>query len=376
MFGSVILDVLIGLMLVFVLLSVVTSTIQESLAGARHRRARTLLRGINELLRNDALVADFYRHPRIAALYRGSYDDAKRSGKLPSYIPADAFASALLDMAARGRRQDNALQSGSEANALTLQTVRQHIANLGDMQVQRLVLSAVDTAQGDLTRAQMSIEAWFNGAMDRVSAWYKRETQMYLFLIGLVVAVLLDVDTLHVAGELYRDPARRDVAVAMATAVTQESRRAIGTDSAGAVRDSTLAGLAKAAVDSIQQLGFPVGWSDTEQDAIGAHIRKSWFGWLLSAVAVSFGAPFWFDLLNKVMVIRSTVKPREKSREEGSEDRGGKSGSGGAPPPAPPPTQITIIGGTGAVTTGVPGAAHADGPAHEWAAGNPQGGVL
>jgi hypothetical protein len=44
-------------------------------------------------------------------------------------------------------------------------------------------------------------------------------------------------------------------------------------------------------------------------------------GWLLTAGAISLGAPFWFDLLNKFMVIRSTVKPHEKSLEEGSEDR-------------------------------------------------------
>ena len=50
-----------------------------------------------------------------------------------------------------------------------------------------------------------------------------------------------------------------------------------------------------------------------------------WFmagaGWLITALAVMLGAPFWFDVLNKFMVIRSTVKPREKSQEEGSEDR-------------------------------------------------------
>jgi hypothetical protein len=50
-------------------------------------------------------------------------------------------------------------------------------------------------------------------------------------------------------------------------------------------------------------------------------ILNSLFGWLLTAVAVTFGAPFWFDTLNKIMVIRSTVKPREKSPEEYSEDR-------------------------------------------------------
>ena len=49
-------------------------------------------------------------------------------------------------------------------------------------------------------------------------------------------------------------------------------------------------------------------------------LATHWLGWLLTAFAVSFGAPFWFDLLNRFMVVRSTVKPKEKSPEEGSKD--------------------------------------------------------
>jgi hypothetical protein len=41
-------------------------------------------------------------------------------------------------------------------------------------------------------------------------------------------------------------------------------------------------------------------------------------GWLITALAVSLGAPFWFDMLNKFIVVRSTVKPHEKSLEEKS----------------------------------------------------------
>jgi len=43
-------------------------------------------------------------------------------------------------------------------------------------------------------------------------------------------------------------------------------------------------------------------------------------GWLVTALALSLGAPFWFDLLNKFIVVRSTVKPKEKSPEEQSKD--------------------------------------------------------
>jgi DNA repair exonuclease SbcCD ATPase subunit len=53
---------------------------------------------------------------------------------------------------------------------------------------------------------------------------------------------------------------------------------------------------------------------------IGNLIYAHWLGWLLTAMAVSLGAPFWFDTLNRLMVIRSTVKPHEKSREQESKD--------------------------------------------------------
>jgi hypothetical protein len=43
-------------------------------------------------------------------------------------------------------------------------------------------------------------------------------------------------------------------------------------------------------------------------------------GWLLTGMAISLGAPFWFDTLNKFMVVRSTIKPQEKSQIEQSKD--------------------------------------------------------
>jgi hypothetical protein len=49
-------------------------------------------------------------------------------------------------------------------------------------------------------------------------------------------------------------------------------------------------------------------------------LYSHWLGWLISALAISLGAPFWFDTLNRIMVIRSTIKPHEKSREQESKD--------------------------------------------------------
>jgi hypothetical protein len=74
-------------------------------------------------------------------------------------------------------------------------------------------------------------------------------------------------------------------------------------------------------------LGLPIGWgSETDPrlnwgaTSLGQKLKDHILGWILTALAISLGAPFWFDLLNKFIVIRSTVKPKEKSPEEKSKD--------------------------------------------------------
>jgi hypothetical protein len=70
----------------------------------------------------------------------------------------------------------------------------------------------------------------------------------------------------------------------------------------------------------------PQQCQDQEQDtrAFPTDTGQAWFrvfGWLFTAAALSLGAPFWFDVLNKFMVVRSTVKPKEKSQPEASKDK-------------------------------------------------------
>ena len=97
----------------------------------------------------------------------------------------------------------------------------------------------------------------------------------------------------------------------------------------------------------LEDLHLPIGWSKgwgapltrLERNDEGFSPWNDVFGpligWLITAFAATLGAPFWFDVLNKFMVIRSTVKPREKSQEEGSEDRPATSSRPTASPTAP-----------------------------------------
>ena len=320
MFGSAILDTVIGLVLVFLIFSLIASALREVVEQVVKLRAVDLERGIGELLagKNPALLQRIYTHPFVSALYRGEYSSKMAKRDLPSYIPLSNFALALMDEVVRGRK-DGTFDATAAAPVITLLELRRSVANIDNANVQRVILSALDTAQGDLGRAQETIEAWYNSAMDRVSGRYKKRTQFVLLIIGMLIAMVGNVNPVRIARYLYHDKTARDVVVAEAGAVAKDP------SISNARPDSLLA-----RVDKLNlPMGWPQGlWKGVEVEATttapgtvdGLNLIIAVAGWMMTALAISFGAPFWFDLLNRMMVIRSTVKPHEKSPEEGSED--------------------------------------------------------
>jgi len=242
----------------------------------------------------------------------------------------------LLDLAAKGPVTDE-VSSDPSAPVLSLESVRASVLNLKNPPVQRALLAAIDTAQGDLDRARTNIEAWFDSAMDRVSGWYKRTTQWIIFSIALVLSVGLNIDTLAIADYLYRHDTARGAVVALAeNAVNNQSGAAITYNEAA---------------EQLRSNVLPIGWSGAWErtETADTWYASVWriagpiLGWLITALAATLGAPFWFDLLNKIMVIRSTVKPHEKSREEASEDRQSKVVQAQPAPPQPSTVSPPIV---------------------------------
>jgi hypothetical protein len=219
--------------------------------------------------------------------------------------------------------------------ALSVQTLRDSARRVPSPLVRRALLTALDQSHGDLARVEANLMAWFDGTMDRVSGWYKRRTQIWLFGIGLVSAVALNVNTLTIAEHLANDDMARNALVERATRIVEAEQQAAAAPAAQPA-DAAAQGdaVANARADlerfrgEMAAINVPIGWDRAPQEPLPRG-SVEWFGWLarqvaglfLTAFAVTLGAPFWFDLLNKIMVIRSTVKPREKSQEEGSEDR-------------------------------------------------------
>ncbi len=343
--SSGIVEVAVGLAFIYLLLSLLCSIVNEWIAGISGSRAYNLERGIRGLFTNGNLnhttsLADaLYAHGLIQSLYsRGFWDKIflRRGG--PSYIPPALFSTTLV----------NLLVPGPNADTNPVDTLRTAISNLPASKGKEALAALVNQGQTKVEEIKKSLESWYSDGMDRISGWYKRRTTLVLFVLGLLVAIVTNTDSFLVARTLWNNPALRQATVAAADRYVEDYKPETTTGSPPSAVQ------VKTALDSLnsqlQALQIPVGWpiASGGQHSIVADVgsaigtlfgssqsgpppadgrsfptdmRLAWFrmlGWCFTAAALSLGAPFWFDLLNKFMVVRSAIKPEEKKKEEDS----------------------------------------------------------
>lgn len=186
----------------------------------------------------------------------------------PSYIEPAHFAIALLD----------SLRSNP---AIPLQAA---IEALPDEQVRRVLLALYRQSSGDLQRFQEGIAGWFNSAMERLSGVYKRRQLLISFLLALLLTILLNIDSVHLFQTLWQNPALAAQIKAAPSALDAEALR--------------------------QLWAMPIGWSSFPPRLDTAFALQV-AGWLITAGTTLFGAPFWFDLLQRAVQLRGTgAKPQ------------------------------------------------------------------
>jgi hypothetical protein len=308
LFGSTLLEVAIGIIFVFLLVSLLCSALNELIEAWLKYRARYLEQGIRLLLSDPGLADALFNHPLVKPL-----------GENPSYIPARTFSLALWNIATTEAAKGQQAVAGVTQDVATIRAL---IGGLDEQKygnIKASLLSLIDEAGNDIDKARANVEGWYNDAMDRVSGWYKRRTHVILVVIGLVAAFALNIDTIQITKALlYNDTLRSSVATAAQEyAKSHASQQGAAGDPDAAQAETKI----KTITADINALGLPIGWNDGgfPPDAYGRFLKL--LGLILTGLAVSQGAPFWFDLLNKFIVIRSTVKPREKSQQEGTKDK-------------------------------------------------------
>jgi hypothetical protein len=291
--GLAALDVLIGLFFLYFLLSLACSAVQELVAQVTNLRGKGLAVGVRNLLEDEGLTDRFFRHPRLEAL-----SQPRRLGgsRLPSYLPSRVFALTLFDTLSPA-------EPGASRDLIAIAERAVGDADVPD-RVKTILRDALDEAGDRRDRLRAQVERSFDEAMDRVSGWYKRRTQIFLLVIALGVVGALNADSFVVGERLWRDDALRASVVASATEAAQAGEQTCPEADPGAAPQDQAA----ACVEAVEELNLPLGWTNTPAPS-GWGILGKIGGLLVTAFALALGAPFWFDLLSKVARLRGSGPP-------------------------------------------------------------------
>ncbi|MEG3971706.1 hypothetical protein QUA00_29400 [Microcoleus sp. T2B6] len=171
--------------------------------------------------------------------------------------------------------------------------------------------------QEQLQRFQKEIEIWFDQSMERASGVYKRNARGVAILLGTAIAVAANADTIHIINRLSKDSMLRSTVNLYAEQVVVNNAR---------TKSNNLTSLKKVQEDVGRALDnnvpLPLGWSeqnrlkrDKQGNLLWPAVMEKLFGWILSGVAISMGAGFWFEALNKIINIRNAGKKPPSSTE-------------------------------------------------------------
>jgi hypothetical protein len=310
MFFTAILDTVIGLIFTFMTISLVSSALTESVASVFKWRSNTLLQSVKDLLNDQQfndLAQKLYDHalvnprfagaPAIAAVAPGAVAPPPAvRGKpdiIPAYIDPNHFASALTDIL--------------NIDGKTTAGMKTEIAKINNPQIEQLLNGVVDRAGGNVAQVRNALATWFDSSMDRVSGVYKRRTQWVSFVIALAITVTMNVNTVQVAKTLWRQP---------------EMTKTLSVEKMEKAADARA---------QLEKLPLPIGWTSADwdklKDAMGKPVETAFhgkwlvvmFGWLITAGATLFGAPFWFDTLQQFVRLKgSGPSPTEKKDNKGA----------------------------------------------------------
>lgn len=313
---SVILDTIISVIAVVILLSIICSTLFELIGRFTRNRSKVLWGAIEKALYDPGLAKNYadllYAHPQIQSMHRTTLDK-------PSYLSPEVFANTLVYVVIKEYEKDHLVYDWKKKKYL----LPQNIVNQNDLQRFYSAVSALEFTQfGELVKSftsstssldevKANMVKWYNGYMDRVAGWYKRKTQKWLLLIGLIIAISLNADLIQISKRIYSDATIRKDLVPLAESLGKQE----AWDPSDKTNKEIIDDL-KNNYSTLKNSGIPMGWSEDIDDNFPGGFWLSLLGWILTALVVSRGAPFWFSVLKSVLNLRSTGRSNYKNSEK------------------------------------------------------------
>lgn len=283
------LNIVIGLIFVLLLFSLLASTVMEVIAAILSLRAKNLRYALESMLQEKA--GEFVQHPLFQQLSYATSRKARISPYfLPSYLSKNTFTSILGDIMDVNDRQK----------------LKEKIDKLDEGGLKRMMQFMFRQSSNTGKTFLTELDRWFDEVMDRSSGWYRRSLKWWLFAVGLVLAGLFNVDTIQVYQSISTSAAVQNFLVEMASDFERTTSEVNGPNLNLSVEESI--DRLNAAVQRIEPLKSPLGLGWSDQDTGGS---LPWWltkvaGLLITAIAVTFGAPFWYDLLKKLLSLRGS----------------------------------------------------------------------
>lgn len=315
MTGLDIFGVVIAMIFVYLLLSLLATTLNEWVMMLLNARGSTLRVAITTMLRddkekNEVLKNLFFRHPLYKKLSIGG-----NLSRYPSYLSNEMFTQIIIDLLTDGANYRKSIED------ITLKI--EELFPDSNSETRRLLLSLVTSSGSNIDLFKEEIEKWYSAVMDRASGWYQRRIKYILIVIGLVISVTFNADTFRISGALAKDKIMTEAileqAIAFANNPTVKVKDRLTADNIP--KEDSL--YKKELVQINEDMSLIVkdldsfvgmGWrKDTLKEITSSpeQIAKTLLGWFITAIAISFGAPFWFDLLKKVVSVRSSVPAKK-----------------------------------------------------------------
>lgn len=394
-----IIKILISLVFIYAALSILVSIIVEWLNYMTKERGKHLRDSIHNLIadnENIDLGTQFYNHITISGL-------KSLKNRLPDYISGEMFAEAFIDIIAQQQIDPvkDVTSTGTDENKKPVKRMmirfEEGVKAMPDGQFKDLLQTFIDKSGNDYQQLKGQLENWYNDYMDRVSGWYKLNQRKKLLFVGFIVAIMLNVDSLHLLKVLSMDDnlknnivAQADIAVdaykkdstnivaakseevsevnykILSAITTTDNPKKMIASANEPLKYSELDGLIRlndslatnrfvlkdsmtrttvqqldSVMNLLSQLNVPIGWSvDSaplswffskkkagansivaghspgivryieDRNATSGHWNglEYLIGIFISGFSLSFGAPFWFDMLVKLVNVRRSGK--------------------------------------------------------------------
>lgn len=275
-------NIVIGLVFVLLLFSLLASTVMEVLASIFALRSKHLRSTLEIML--DEKTGDFFNHPLFQQLrYASSRRTRLSAYNLPTYISKKTFTAILEDI----------LPKNEAAEGIKLQA-------LGEGRFKQMLQFLSREADGNAEKLKEKIGFWFDEIMERASEWYKGNLKWWLFGVGFGLACIFNVDTIQVYQTISTNATVQEQLLTMANDFVEKNDSIEGPNLNLTLEESITR--LDSSLQRIEHIRSPLGlgWSASEGKDLPWWLIKL-AGLLLTGISVTFGAPFWFDILKKLL---------------------------------------------------------------------------